>query len=169
MSDEPEDVGHEKEQLEEAFTQSESHSLGELKLQSYSEDRVIAAQAMGLHYGFVDQAGQEQFHRTNIYPGALRDVSIVLWLCSLDDVKDERGNVTLRAANEIDGAARDPISGAQKAGKWAKAQGIIDTSSAEFWQAFELFFKIMREVEISRTRPEKKTTKESKPETTTNA
>jgi len=144
MSEEPEDIGHE---VEQAFVESENHAFGDIKLQPFTPDRVIAAQAMGLHYGNVDPAGVEQFDRTKLYPGAMRDVAVVLWLCTLTEPSD------------VDGAARNPVTAAVMASTWAGKHGLTDQRSQSFWDGYLLFFKIMREIEVSRTEPEKKTEK----------
>src|SRR6266851_1168076 len=99
---------------EKAFLESENHEFDGVKLEPYSPMRLVAAQAMGLHHGRVDAAGMEQFNRISVYPGAVRDVCIVLWLLS---IKNEL---------EIDQAARAPIHAAKLAVEWGTVHGIID-------------------------------------------
>ena len=127
---------------EAAFTQSDTHELGDLNLQPYTPDRAWAAQAMGLRYGFIDDAGVEFFKEHRIYPGALRDVAIVLWLCSLTD------------EIEIDKASRNPIAAARKAATWSDEHKLANARSPEFWQAYAVFMKIMAEVDASVSVPE---------------
>jgi hypothetical protein len=147
MSDEPEDIGRESEsgKVDQAFIESHNHALGDLRLEPYSPARIIAAQAMGLHYGSIDAAGMAQFNKTKVYPGAIRDIAVVLWLCS---IRDE---------SEIDAAARDPVGAAKKMQTWSARLGILDTGNAAFWDAYVLFFKIMNDIQASRVQPEKKT------------
>ncbi len=142
--DEIEDVGHEK--RESAFVNSENHEFAGDKLQPYSMARRAAAQSIGLAYGALDSAHVARYNATKVYPGALRDVAVVLWLCSLTDER------------EIDRAARDPISAADKALKWLESKEIIDTVSDGFVDAYIQFFKIMDEVEVSRATAQKKMT-----------
>jgi hypothetical protein len=127
---------------ESAFTQSDSHILGDLDLQSYTPDRAWAAQAMGLRYGFVDDAGVEFFKEHRIYPGALRDVAIVLWLCSITD------------EIEIDKASRNPIAAARKAATWSHEHKLDNARGEGFWSAYAVFMKIMAEVDASVSTPE---------------
>jgi hypothetical protein len=127
---------------EAAFTQSDSHALGDLDLQPYTPDRAWAAQAMGLRYGFVDDAGVEFFKEHRIYPGALRDVAIVLWLCSITDEV------------EIDKASRNPIAAARKAATWSHEHKLGNVRHPEFWSAYAVFMKIMAEVDASVSVPD---------------
>jgi hypothetical protein len=127
---------------EEAFTQSDAHDLGDLELQPYTPDRVMAAQAMFLRYGFVDEAGVEFFNQHKVYPGALRDVAVVLWLCSLT------------SETEIDKASRNPIAAIKKAIEWSHERKLDNTNSEEFWKAFTVFMRIMSQVDTSTSVPE---------------
>lgn len=127
---------------EEAFVKSDAHALDDLELQPYTPDRAWAAQAMGLRYGFVDDAGVEFFREHRIYPGALRDVAIVLWLCSLDDEV------------EIDKASRNPVAAARKAATWAHDRKLENPRGDGFWKAYAVFMKIMGEVDASVSVPE---------------
>jgi hypothetical protein len=136
---------------EEAFVQSEAHELGNLELQPYTADRAIAAQAMFLRYGFVDDAGVEFFKAHRIYPGAVRDVAIVLWLCSL---KDE---IT------IDKACRDPIAGARKAVEWLHERKWDNPRAEQFWKAYAVFMRIMAEVDASVSVPEQTSNGQTSP------
>jgi hypothetical protein len=127
---------------EEAFTQSDAHELGDLELQPYTPDRAVAAQAMFLRYGFVDEAGLEFFKAHKIYPGAIRDVAVVLWLCSLT------------SETEIDKASRDPIAAARKAVEWLHERKWDNPRGDEFWKAYTVFMRIMSEVDASTSIPE---------------
>lgn len=135
-------------QIGDAFLQSKGagRKLGEWKLKPFSASREVAAQAMGLHYAYVDAAGKARFKRTAIYPGALRDVIIIMWLCIVAD------------DDQIEAAGVEPKVYSKIANDWAGSVGLLDTES-ELWQdAFILFFQIVDEVWASRSVPEKKTT-----------
>ena len=127
---------------ETAFTESDAHTLGDLKLQPYTMNRSWAAQSMGLRYGFVDDAGVAFFKEHRIYPQAPRDVAVVLWLCSLTD------------EIEIDKAFRNPIPAIRKAATWAEEHNLKNTRGEDFWKAYALFMRIMAEVDASVSVPE---------------
>ena len=117
---------------------SDTAKLGRLKLQPYSPFRMIAAQAMGIQYGFLDDAAREQFKKTRLYPGMLRDVINHVWLRWLTD------------DFEIDRAARSPIGAARKAAEWAAKRGITDTSDPAFWEAWGIFIDAMAAIRVAR-------------------
>lgn len=129
------------EEIEEASSAFNTDELEGIDLQPYTPDRAWAAQAMGLKYGFVDEAAVEEFKRTGIYPGGLRDCGIVLWLRSLT------------SEQEIDKAARNPVASAVTAAKWATEHGFGDTRSEKFWLAYNIFIHTMTEVAQAQTTP----------------
>jgi hypothetical protein len=133
-----------QEPVNKAFLESENHEFDGVKLEPYSPMRIVAAQAMGMHHGRVDPAGMEQFERVLVYPGAVRDVCIVLWLCS---IKDEL---------QIDQAARAPVHAAKLAIEWGTAHGLLDDSTDKFTIAFGLMMSIMREIRKSQGVPQQK-------------
>lgn len=128
---------------EKIFVESENHSLNGMKLQPYSVARMWAADAMGLHYGHLSPAEMTLWKKNSIYPGAARDVAIVLWVCSVLDTDE------VSEAEELDTACREPIEAVQKAMEWAKGLNIHTPKRKEFWPAFREFLKIMREVHES--------------------
>lgn len=131
-------------EVDRAFIDSENHSLNGEKLQPYSLARKVAAQAMGLFYGHVDEADRDRFRREKVYPGALRDMIIVLWLCTLKD------------DDEIDAASRAPKAAVKRAYAWAETEGVANMDHEKFWKAYILFHDIMGEVAASQVRAEKK-------------
>ncbi len=130
------------------FVNSETKTFDGINLQPYSRMRTWAADAMGLRYGHVDKAGLALFNKERIYPGAARDVGIVLWLCSLNGEN---------AREEIDEACRDPVAATEKALEWAERHNIHTPKRTEFWDAYAIFLRIMREWHQSTGSPEKKT------------
>ena len=54
-------------------------------LAPYSASRKVAAQTMGMQWPFIGEAALAQLQATNMYPGAIRDTAILLWLCTLPD------------------------------------------------------------------------------------
>lgn len=115
-----------------AFTQSEP----------YTPNRVVAAQSMGMRYPNIGNDGLEQFSKTGVYPGALHDVLIVLWLCSLTEDK------------EIIRAMRSPDEALGKAIAWGAEQGITDTKSEAWWAAYNRFIDIMTDINSSNGVPQ---------------
>ncbi len=152
MTEEPPDIGHE-EAITDAFLNSHNHKLGDLELEPYTPPRRIAAQAIGLFYGSLDEAGIAQLEATKLYPGVVRDIAVVLWLCSLKD--DPKNGVT--AERLIDEAARDRLGSARKAVQFAEEHGLVDTADESFWDGYAVFARIQKQVADSRVEAKKKT------------
>lgn len=142
MSDDELNQQYENE-IEEAASAFGSDELEGVTLHPYTPDRAWAAQAMGLKYGFIDEAGVDEFKRSGIYPGALRDCGIVLWLRSLTN------------ETEIDKAARNPVAAARTAATWSQEKGFGDVRSDKFWAAYNIFINTMTEVAQAQTTPKK--------------
>ena len=108
-------------------------------LAPYSASRKVAAQAMGMQWPFIGEAALAQLQATNMYPGALRDAAILLWLCTLPDASTAlaRGVWTPSRALSKPDEARDAAL------EWADAAGITDTSGPKFSEAFQLYFGIV--------------------------
>lgn len=126
--------------VEKAFTRSDKHVLGDLHLKPWTPSRVIAAQNMGLLYPRVGKEGWDQFRRTQMYPGCLKDTIIALYLCTLND-------------DQVDDADRAPQDAYRNAQKWAAGLGIHKINSDPFWAAYTKFTEIMKEPEQSATKP----------------
>jgi hypothetical protein len=154
VSDEAEDHGNE---VEKAFIESENHEFDGIKLQPYSPARMIAAQSMKLFYGHVDDAGVADFQQTNVYPGAVNDIAVVLWLCSLSGKDSE---------DEIDRATRDPAWARRLAKKFAADHRAASTADDNFWAAYKILFRIMNEVDVSRAEAQKKMNQSAAEQTT---
>lgn len=131
--------------IEKAFTDSGLHQFNGFDLQPWTLSRKVAAQAMGMFIGNVDEAGRSRFATDKVYPGALRDVIVMLWLC------------TLKTESEVDAAARGPTLAIQKAYVWAAQHGLDGIDKESFWKAYAIFWDIRREVAQSEVIPEKKT------------
>jgi hypothetical protein len=144
MTEEVEDIGHE-EKVEKAFIESHGHALNGLKFEPYSDARRIAAQSMDLRYGNLTEAQAQRFRETSLYPGAVRDSAIVLWLCTIKD------------GAEIDRIAANPEHYSDAWRKFAVENGLVDTDQKSFWDGFTVFMTIMNEVDVSRVKAKKKT------------
>ena len=131
------------------FVKAGKRTVGEYELAPFSPSREVAAQTMGLHYAYVDDAGKERYVRTSLYPGAIRDVAIVMWLCCK------------ATEDEIDGAGIEPKSAVKKAIDWAHSEGILNVKNDFFWKAYTAFWQMMDEIAKAGFEPQKKTLSES--------
>lgn len=132
-----------KDKPRDGFTESDKHVLNGVKLYPWTPARVIAAQAMGMLYPDIGKEGWDQYRRTKLYSGAVRDVIIALWLCTIDE----------NAVDEADAAPQDAY---KRARAWAAGLRIHDTKNDEFWQAYAKFSEIMTEVDKAVAIPEPK-------------
>lgn len=125
------------------FVSSERHALNGLKLEPWTPDRAIAAQSLGMVYPALGDEGWTAVKRSGIYPGAVRDVALALWLCSLtpDQV--------------LDAEMRGGKDAKQRSSAWAGEHGIHDTNKQAFWDALNLFMDMQKEVNDSVTVPAK--------------
>jgi hypothetical protein len=96
---------------------------------------------MGLRYPNIGEEALEQFNRTGVYPSAMLDTLIVLWLC------------TLEKPEEVRRAMRRPDESIEKAITWGAAHGITDQKSEAFWKAYDAFISIVIEIENARAVP----------------
>lgn len=123
-----------------AFTESDKHVLDGVKLFPWTPARVIAGQAMGMLYPRIGKDGWDQYRRTKVYPGALKDVVICLWLCT-------------QSNDQVDEADAAPIEAYKQARGWAASLGIHKIDSDQFWQAYGKFVDVMNDVNESSTVP----------------
>lgn len=122
------------------FTQSDKHVLDGVRLFPWTPSRVIAAQTMGMLYPEIGKEGWDQYRRTKVYPGAVKDVIICLWLCTQNE-------------EEVDLADCAPVEAYNQARKWAASLGIHDIKGNPFWQAYNKFAEIMGQVDKAMTFP----------------
>lgn len=113
-----------------AFTAPDTDTLGDLKLEPWTPERIIQAQTMGLVFPNTGKTGWDQLQQTGVYPGAVRDAIIFLYLSSLP-------------AEQVEDATwRD-------AKAFGTKRGIHDTDGKPFWDAYSLFMKVQREINAS--------------------
>lgn len=117
-----------------AFTGSAKHTLDDLKLEPWTPDRIIKSQELGLIFPNTGRAGWEQFRETNVYPGAIRDTIIFVYLSTLDP-------------EDVDDATW------KDAKAFGVKRGIHVPDSKAFWQAFEKFIEVQKEINASITVP----------------
>jgi hypothetical protein len=111
------------------------------RLQPYTPSRIVAAQAMGLLYPKIGNDGLAQLKKTGLYPGELKDIIIVLWLCRL------------KTKEQVADARLDPIAAYEDAEKWAGKIGLCDMTSDAFGYGLLVFQNIMNEIGESKTTP----------------
>jgi len=116
-------------------------------LHSYSASRKVAAQAMGMRWPFIGEDALAQFQATNMYPGALRDCAIVLWLCTIQDPSEQSLEAVKAKEWNPSRALTKPDDARTAALEWADKAGITDTAGAKFSEAFQVFFAIVSGVD----------------------
>jgi hypothetical protein len=124
-----------------AFLDGDGHLFMGERLQPYTPSRIVAAQAMGLLYPKIGNDGLAQLKKTGLYPGELKDIIIVLWLCRL------------KAKEQVIEARLDPIAAYEDAEKWAGKIGLCDMTSDAFAYGLLVFQNIMNEIGASKTTP----------------
>jgi hypothetical protein len=132
-----------------AFIESAGHKLNGLDLQPYSPERMWAADAMGLRYGRLTKEQTDQFLEDNTYPGMEGDVGIVIWLCSLTNIQ------------EVHSARRSPTVAINRAIKFAIEHKMVSRKQKTYWDGYEVFLKMMREIHDAYGEPEGATQKKT--------
>jgi hypothetical protein len=124
--------------IDKAFLGSDKHTLGDLKLQPWTPERIIKAQEIGMLYPSLGKQDWEQYRKTKVYPGAVKDVMIFLFLSTLK-------------ADEIDNATCD------QAKSFGIKRGIHQTDSTAFWEAYTKFIEVQNEIQTAATKPKSAT------------
>ena len=125
-------------EVDKIFVESAGHKLNGLTLQPFTPARLVASQAMGLKYPFIGKEGMAQIEKTGLYAGELRDLLIVLWLCSQDE-----GTVLE--------SQLDPSSAYLAAQTWGAGLGLTLQTSAIFAEAVLVLEKIFAEIYSSKS------------------
>lgn len=115
---------------EKAFVRADKHTLDDLKLQPWTPDRIIKGQELGQIYPNTGRAGWEQFRATNVYPGAVRDTILFLYLSTLEPEDVEEATW-------------------KDAKAFGVKRGLHDAKSRAFWAAFAMFMKVQKEIDVS--------------------
>lgn len=132
-----------KPKKKDGFTSSERHALNGLKLEPWTPDRSICAQAVGLVYPALSKEDWASFKRGGAYPGAARDVALTLFIC------------TLKPDEVLELEAQGPVEAKKRSTEWAAKLGIHDLSKQPFWDALGKCLEIWNEVNESVTVPKK--------------
>ncbi len=136
---------------ERAFVESVGgHELQGQSLRTYSPSRRVAANAMGMLYPMIGDESAAQMAQTGVYPGVIRDVATVLWLCSLPDGDEITAQQFREGQWTPSRALAKPYAALEVAIEWAGAKGLTITDSQEFVEALTVFGKIVTNAESSR-------------------
>lgn len=141
----------EEQEIEASYAESDCHYWGEIRLDTYSAQRQIAAQSMGMRFGSLTTEDFEEIERTASYPNMMQDAVIVLYLCF------PRGKNGKQGIDEAY-AACDPHAQKQVRRRmldWAAEQEIT-TGSPQYKLAVELMLKIVKEARVNQFKPEGK-------------
>lgn len=123
-----------------SFSQADKNLFNGVRLRPWTAARAIAGQAMGMLYPEIGAEGREQYKRTKLYPGAIKDTIIALWLCT-------------QTEDRVDEADSMPIEAWRQAREWGAGLKIHTAQRTEFWSAYAIFTKLMFQVDEARTRP----------------
>ncbi len=130
-------------------TAIQGESFAGQPLKPWNPSRKIASQAMGMLYPFIGDDGFESLERTGLYPGAQRDVIIFMWLRVQHN--DSRGSDI--SESTVMRAQRKPREAWALAEEWAASAGLVETSSREFEEAYQIFTQKMSGIETLQGRP----------------
>jgi len=119
-------------------------------LKPYSPSRKVAAQSMGMLYPYIGEDAAAQFASTGVYPGALKDCIILLWLCSIEDAKDQTKDNIRSGAWNPSRALHKPHEALETAMAWAGELEICNIGGTRFGEAFKVFIEIATAVEASK-------------------
>jgi hypothetical protein len=122
-----------------AFEEAKAgHELFDEELKPFSPSRKVAAQTMGMLYPLIGDSGAEQLEKMGTYPGMIKDIAIVLWLCTLEDSVDRRSSDWTPSK-----ALRKPDEALEVAIDWAAEKSIIDLSSEPAQKAMMVFMSVV--------------------------
>lgn len=123
------------------YVQSAGHKFNGGFLEPFTPSRFVAAQSMGMKYPFIGKEGMAALNSVGIYPGELRDLLIVLWLCS-----QKEDDEILQA--QIDGKAAY-----RSAEEWGAKLGLLNQVNDLFTDGVLVLHAIFAEIHESKTEP----------------
>lgn len=133
-------------------------------LSNYSASRKVAAQAMGLLYPYIGEAGASQMEATGIYAGVVKDMAIVLWLMTLPDPMDLTVQQIRAKPWTPARALMKPQEALEEAVCWAESVNIVDTASDKFQEALATFMAILAGQSASEFRLQMESTRSTGPQ-----
>lgn len=110
-------------------------------LYKYSMSRKVAADGMGLRFGFVPD--DDPMYATGKYSGALRDTIIFCWLCSTPNASEQTTEQIAAKQWNVQRAQRRPDEAYAAAEQWADENGIDGIDSPRFGEAYGVFLDVM--------------------------
>lgn len=137
-----------QEEVEQSYIQSDGHFWNETRLDPYSAQRQIAAQALGLRFGSLTREDLGDDGTLSSYPGLMQDAIIILYLCYPRGPKLKDGIEESYAA--CDSTLRRAVR--RRMLDWAESQG-IEMGSVPYQKAVELMIAIIKETKANQFRP----------------
>lgn len=140
-----------EQEVENSFVESDGHFWKDTRLDPYSAQRQVAAQYLGLHWGFLGADEMKEFTETGNYPGMMQDAIIILYLCHPRGSKGKDGIDESYAACDpkaTRGVRRRMLD-------WAAKQNIT-MNAPEFLEAFSLMMQLTKEASVNQFAPEQK-------------
>jgi len=116
----------------------------------YTRRRYAAAQSMGLLYPCIGDEGLAQYQVTGLYPGQVRDVILLLWVCLTPHKAELTADQILAGTLCVEAALAQPRRAADLALAWGEAHGLLDPNDPRFDEAHAAFTAIVTPVEESR-------------------
>jgi hypothetical protein len=144
-------VPTEEQEIEQSFTDADGHFWGDKRLDPYSAQRQIAAQALGMRFGALTIEDMEELERTSSYAGLFLDAVTVIYLCYPRGRDGKQGIDESYAA--CDPQARKGVR--LRMLTWAEAQEITE-GSTNYRSAVEMMLKIIKEARINQFKPDGK-------------
>ena len=118
-------------------------------IRNFSFNRKIAAQAMGCQAPILSAEARDAMTRTGVYPGALNDTIIVLWLCTLKDNSELTTDDYKAGVFTPERATNQPTQAIEQARAWAEAKKLDNIAGDEFFEAWKMFLHIMFGIDAS--------------------
>ena len=119
-------------------------------LRAYTRTRYTAAQSMGLLYPCIGDEGLAQYNATGMYPGQVRDVMLLLWVCTIPHASEATAREAKAGIFTVERALMKPGVAAERALEWGVKNGLADPADPRFDEAHKTFGQLVRPVEESR-------------------
>ena len=116
----------------------------------YTRPRYLAAQSMGLLYPYVGDAGLAQHQATGMYPGMVKDVLIICWICSAPHAAELTEKQRAARVMTVETALLKPLVALEIAMAWGEKQGLLDPFDPRFKEAHAAFDRIVAPVEAAK-------------------
>lgn len=119
-------------------------------LHAYSASRRVAAQSMGMLYPYIGEGAGDQFEKTGAYAGMLKDILILLWLCTLPDASEmTKEEVRDPQAWNPSRAVANSARALDAAITWGEEQGLMEMNGEKYNEAAQVFIAMVTGVQAS--------------------